>query len=128
MSYTDLMYIHLATVVPCVFLGLAVFIMRKGTPLHKLLGRIYMVLMIITAFVTLFMPAHVGARFLNHFGWIHSFSLITFLTIPRALYAIRRGNVGSHKRAMVLLYVGAIGIAGGFTLVPGRYLHTLFFG
>ena len=28
---------------------------------------------------------------------------------------------------MILLYVGAIIIAGGFTFTPGRYLYHLFF-
>ena len=33
--------------------------------------------MMITACITLFMPAQVGSRILNHFGWIHSFSFLT---------------------------------------------------
>jgi uncharacterized membrane protein len=42
--------------------------------------------------------------------------------------AIKKGNVKVHKRKMILLYFGAIIIAGGFTFVPGRYLHEVFFG
>lgn len=127
MSYIDLMYIHLATVVPCFFLGAVLFIIKKGTSIHKKMGRVYMILMLITAIVTLFMPAEVGPRFLNHFGWIHSFSFLTIYTVPTAYLAIKKGNVRAHKIKMILLYVGAILIAGGFTFVPGRYLHTLFF-
>lgn len=121
------MYIHLATVVPCFFLGAVLFIIKKGTSIHKKMGRVYMILMLITAIVTLFMPAEVGPRFLNHFGWIHSFSFLTIYTVPTAYLAIKKGNVRAHKIKMILLYVGAILIAGGFTFVPGRYLHTLFF-
>jgi uncharacterized membrane protein len=86
-----------------------------------------MVLMLFTAIVTLFMPAGVGPQFLGHFGWIHLFSFLTIYTVPTAYTAIKKGNVRVHKRKMILLYFGAIIIAGGFTFVPGRYLHELLF-
>ncbi len=127
MSYETLMYFHLATVVPCFFLGIPVFVLQKGTNLHKSLGKIYMTLMMITAVITLFMEAKVGSQFLNHFGWIHSFSVLTIVSVPRAIISARREDIRSHKTAMISLYFGAILIAGGFTFVPGRYLHNLFF-
>lgn len=127
MNYDILMYAHLTTVVPCVFLGAYVLLAKKGTRVHRFLGKIYMVLMLITAFITLFMPALVGPQFLGHFGWIHLFSFLTIYTVPTAYTAIRKGNVRAHKRKMVLLYIGAILIAGGFTFAPGRYLNELFF-
>jgi len=128
MKYEYLMFTHLVTVVPCIFIGAYLLLVQKGTPIHRKLGKVYMVLMLFTAIVTLFMPAAVGARFLNHFGWIHLFSFLTLWTVPTAYTAIRKGNVKAHKRKMVLLYFGAIMIAGGFTLAPGRYLHEVFFG
>ncbi len=127
MYYDILMFSHLVTVVPCIFLGAYLLLVTKGTPIHRLLGKIYMVLMLITACISLFMPALVGPQFFNHFGWIHLFSFLTLWTVPTAYTAIRKGNVKSHQRKMVLLYIGAIMIAGGFTLAPGRYLHELFF-
>ncbi len=87
-----------------------------------------MILMLFTATVTLFMPAAVGGRILNHFGWIHLFSVLTFWTVPTAYLAIKKGNVKAHKRKMILLYFGALIIAGAFTFTPGRYLHNVFFG
>jgi uncharacterized membrane protein len=81
----------------------------------------------ITAILTLFMEARVGGTFLNHFGWIHLFSFLTIWTVPSAIIAARKGNIKAHKRKMILLYVGAILIAGAFTLMPGRYLHHVFF-
>lgn len=127
MSYVLLMFIHICTVLPCVFLGGILLIVRKGTRFHKTAGRIYMLLMLFTASVTLFMPANVGPRILNHFGWIHLFSFLTIYTIPTAYMAIRKGNVQSHKRKMLILYFSALIVAGGFTLFPGRYLHNLLF-
>lgn len=87
-----------------------------------------MILMLFTATVSLFMPARVGMQFLGHFGWIHAFSMLTLYSVPTAYLAVRKGNIKAHQRKMILLYVGAIGIAGGFTLVPGRYLHDVLFG
>ena len=128
MKYIDLMHLHLVTVVPCFFIGGILLIIKKGTTIHKTLGRFYMILMLFTASVTLFMPAEVGPTIFNHFGFIHSFSFLTIYTVPTAYWAIKNGNIKAHKRKMILLYFGAIIIAGGFTFTPGRYLYTLFFG
>ena len=127
MNYDQLMYFHLLTIVPCVFIGAYLLIVSKGTKGHRLLGKIYMSLMMITAVTTLFMPAQVGPQFLSHFGYLHLFSILTIYSVPTALIAIRKGQVNKHKWKMVLLYFGAIVIAGGFTFVPGRYMYELFF-
>jgi hypothetical protein len=63
-----MMFAHLATVLPAVLLGLIQFIMKKGTKLHRGIGWAYMICMMITAILTLFMEARVGGTFLNHFG------------------------------------------------------------
>ncbi|MEP5132624.1 MAG: hypothetical protein ABJQ64_08650, partial [Nonlabens ulvanivorans] len=55
-SYNLLMYLHLGTVVPCIFLGAYLLFFRKGNSLHKVLGKIYMTLMMITAIASLFSP------------------------------------------------------------------------
>ena len=128
MTYTQLAYLHLATVVPAFFIGAMQLIRYKGTPSHRLLGKVYMVLMLATAFITLAMPAHVGPRFLNHFGFIHIFSLLALTNVPIAYMAARRGNIRAHRGAMIALYVGGILIAGAFAFSPGRMLHEWLFG
>lgn len=127
MSYTTLMYLHLATILPAFVLGTLSFILKKGTVTHKIIGRIYMILMFLTAIITLFMPSFIGPQLFNHFGWIHLFSFLTIYTVPTAYIAIKKGDVRRHKLKMIGLYVGAMLIAGAFTFVPGRYMHTLFF-
>jgi len=127
MDYTSLMYFHLGTVVPCFFIGGLLLFIKKGTNTHIYLGRVYMILMLVTALISLFMSAEVGPRLFDHFGYIHSFSFLTIIMVPRAYLAIKKGDVKSHKWTMIFLYIGAIIIAGGFTFVPGRYLHELFF-
>lgn len=126
--YHTLMFYHLWTVVPAFFLGTLILFMKKGTPLHRSVGRVYMVLMLITAFISLLMSARVGPTLFNHFGYIHFFSFLTLYMVPGAYFDIKKGNVQGHKRKMIGLYVGGLIIAGGFTFFPGRYLHHVFFG
>jgi uncharacterized membrane protein len=128
MSYTQLAYLHLATVLPAFAIGAFQLLKRKGTPSHKLLGKIYMALMLATGLITLAMPAQVGPRFLNHFGFIHIFSLLALVNVPIAYIAARRGNIKAHRGAMIGLYVGGILIAGAFAFSPGRMLHEWLFG
>ena len=126
--YYTLMYIHLVTVIPCVFVVAYLLLFSKGTKWHRSLGKYYMISMVITAVVSLLMPAMVGPQFLGHFGWIHLFSFLTLWSVPTAYIAIRKGQVKKHKIKMILLYIGALMIAGGFTFVPGRYMYEVFFG
>lgn len=128
MNYEILMYFLLATILPCVVIGALLLIIQKGTYFHKISGRIYMILMLITSVITLFMPAQVGPQLFNHFGFLHLFSILTLHSVPTAYIAIKNGEVKKHKWKMISLYFGAIIIAGGFTLVPGRYLYEVFFG
>jgi uncharacterized membrane protein len=128
MSYTQLAYLHLATVVPAFAIGAFQLFRRKGTPSHKLLGKIYMVLMLATGLITLAMPAEVGPRLLGHFGFIHAFSLLALYSVPAAYLAARRGNIKAHRANMIGLYIGGILIAGAFAFSPGRMLHTWLFG
>jgi uncharacterized membrane protein len=128
MTYMQLTYLHLGTLAPAFVIGTYLLLNRKGTPAHRLLGKIYMVLMLFTAIVTLFMEAIIGPLFLNHFGYIHLLSLFVLYTVPTAYRAIRTGNIGEHRRKMIGLYVGALLVAGSFTLMPGRLMHSWLFG
>lgn len=128
MSYLGLAYAHLATVLPAFALGTFLLVRRKGTPLHKALGRCYLLLMLVTGLITLAMPAHVGPQVLGHFGFIHLFSLVTLYSVPAAWFAARRGDIRTHRGNMIGLYVGGLLIAGSFALMPGRLLHIWLFG
>lgn len=127
LEYQQLAYLHLATVLPAFVLGTVLLLWHKGTPRHRLLGKIYLLLMVFTAVVTLFMPAVVGPKWLGHFGFIHLFSVLTLTAAPRAYLAARRHQIRRHRNAMIALYVGALLIAGGFAFAPGRMLHQWLF-
>ena len=123
-----LIYAHLATILPAFIIGTTMFLRKKGTASHKIMGRVYMVLMLVTAVITLFMTAQVGPKLFSHFGFIHLFSLLTIYGIPAGYFAIKRGDVKGHRASMIGIYVGGILIAGGFAFAPGRLLNRFLFG
>lgn len=127
MTYIDLAYMHLVTILPAFLIGTYLLLNRKGTYLHKQLGKLYMFLMLTTAVITLFMPAEVGPQFLSHFGFIHLFSVLVLYNVPSAYLAARSSNLKVHKGNMIGLYVGGILIAGSFALMPGRMLYDWLF-
>ena len=126
--YHTLSFVHLSTIGPAFLSGTYIMLTKKGSGQHKFLGRIYMVLMLFTALVTLFMSAQVGPTLFNHFGFIHLLSVLVLYSVPSAYFAIKAGDVKKHKFRMIALYVGGMLVAGGFTLVPGRFLGDLLFG
>lgn len=83
-----------------------------------------MVLMLLTALITLFMSAKVGPTLLGHFGFIHLFSVLVLYSVPAAYIAAKNNNMKSHRGNMIAMYVGGILIAGAFAFSPGRLLHT----
>jgi uncharacterized membrane protein len=128
MSYAVLTSLHLATVIPAFLVGTYILVNQKGTPTHRVLGKLFMILMISTAFVSLFMSAGDGTRVLGHFGFNHLFVIPVAIFVPRAYFAARRGDVRTHKGSVVGVYVGALLIAGAVAiLTPGRLLYGWLF-
>lgn len=126
-GYMILAYLHLATIAPAFLIGTFLLLNPKGTARHRFLGKTYMVLMLLTATITLFMPANLGPQFLHHFGFIHLFSVMVIWTVPVAYIAAQRGDIKTHRWNMLGMYIGGLLIAGGFAFMPGRLLHHWLF-
>ena len=115
--------IHLVTVVPGVPLGAWLLLRkRKGDLLHRLLGRTWAVLMMTTAISTIWLTGPSG-----RFSFIHIFTLVVLISVPRSVIAIRRGDVKTHRHAVIGSFTGLV-IAGVFALLPGRLIYTWAFG
>ena len=127
-EYHELVTWHLSTILPAFAIGTYLMVRHKGDRLHRNLGKTYMLLMLATAVITLVMPAQVGPRWLDHFGLIHGFALLTLYLVPTALLAARRGNIRVHRKKMVGLYLGGLMIAGAFAFAPGRLLNSWITG
>lgn len=117
--------LHVATVVPAAIAGAFLLASRnKGTPTHRLLGRIWLVLMVMTSASTFFIHE------LNVWAGLSPIHLLSVLTIAGCFQAYRmarNGRIKSHQRVVQQVYFGGIIIAGGFTLLPGRIMHRVVF-
>lgn len=118
--------IHAATAIAAFALGALVLWRRKGTQLHRWLGRIWVVLMLVAATSALFINE---IRLVGPFSPIHLFVLFTYWGIGQGLHAvIVRRDIRRHRAEMQGAYLGALLIAGAFTLLPGRRMHAVLFG
>lgn len=108
--------VHLASAIPAIPLGAYVLFRRKGGPRHRRLGRVWLGLMTVTAVSTLFI------RNVNDgdFSWLHLFTLLTFIAVPRAILSARAGRIDAHKRQLLGFYIGALLLAGATAFAPGR--------
>lgn len=116
--------IHAGAAMLAVVLGTLVLVLRKGTRLHKAMGRAWVGLMVLVA-LSSFLITEV--RMLGPYSLIHALSLFALLGLVQAIRAIRRGDVRAHRANMIGLYCGALLLAGAFTLVPGRRMHQVLF-
>ena len=116
--------IHMATIIPAIPLGAYVLFVKKGGPRHRLLGRVWLGLMLTSALATVFIK-NINQ---GHFSWIHLLTLLTLLMVPRAYLAARRRDFATHRKVVLGLYVSALLIAGLFTFLPGRTMWQWAFG
>jgi len=121
--------VHVATVVPAFLIGtFQIFVSRKGAPVHRALGYLYLVLMSITAITTLFVHQLMPHSPFWGLSPIHLLVPLTLFSVIGALRGAWTHNIAMHKRSMIGLYVGGMLIAGTLTFLPGRIMHAVAFG
>lgn len=116
--------IHIGGATSSLVLGGIVLFGPKGTPGHKMMGRIWALAMVTTALSSFFMKSF--APMLGQFGPIHILSVWTLYSLPRAIWYIRQGDVEGHLKTMRGLYFGLC-LAGLMTFIPGRTFYALIF-
>lgn len=97
----------------------------KGTISHRVLGYLWAALMMLVAISSLWIHE---LRIWGPWSYIHILSVLTIVTVPLAVWYAHSHNVNAHRSAMTKLYLFALVVAGLFTLVPGRVMHTVVFG
>ena len=117
--------IHAIMAMIAIILGGIQLSMKKGGPIHKLLGRIWVGLMLIVAITSFFIHE---IKLWGAYSPIHLLSLLTIFTLGLAIYYVRIGNIIRHKQTMIALYFFALIVAGFFTLMPGRIMHQILIG
>ncbi|WMS42432.1 DUF2306 domain-containing protein [Acuticoccus sp. MNP-M23] len=106
-------------------IGIAQFALPKGTLRHRVLGWVFVVGLAYVAVTGLFIHT---LQIWGQWSPIHLLSIATLALLVRAVLAARSGNIGRHSRAMTLIYLGALVVAGAFTLMPGRVMHNVVVG
>ena len=99
--------------------------MKKGGSIHKLLGRIWVGLMLIVAISSFFIHE---IRLWGAYSPIHLLSLWTIFSLGLGIYFVRVGNIKRHKQVMITLYFFALILTGFFTFMPGRVMHQILVG
>ena len=106
-------------------LGLPQFAAPKGTLPHRTLGWIWVLLMAAVAISSFWIHQ---IRLVGPWGPIHLLSIFVLAMLPLAVWRAHTHRVADHRRIMILMFSGALVVAGLFTLLPGRIMHTVVFG
>jgi uncharacterized membrane protein len=117
--------LHATAAMAAFALGIVQFAAPKGTIPHRTVGWIWVGLMLAVALSSFLIHE---IRLWGPWSPIHLLSIFTLVTLPLAVWAAHRHDVARHRRAMISIFLGALVIAGAFTLLPGRIMHAVVFG
>jgi uncharacterized membrane protein len=117
--------VHAFAAMAAFVLGVVQLAAPKGTLPHRTIGWIWVGLMAIVAASSFWIHE---LRLLGPWSPIHLLSIFTLIMLPIAVWRARRHRVADHRRIMTMTFVGALVIAGLFTLLPGRIMHAVVFG
>jgi uncharacterized membrane protein len=117
--------LHAFAAMTAFVLGIVQFSAPKGTLPHRTIGGIYVMLMVVVSLSSFWVHE---LRLWGPWSPIHLLSIFTLVMLPLAVWAAHRHAVDYHRRAMTGIFLGALVIAGLFTLVPGRIMHAVALG
>ncbi len=112
--------IHALAAIAAFAVGLVQLTAPKGTIPHRLIGWSWVMLMLTVAVSSLFIHT---IRLWGPWSPIHLLSILVLVTLPLAVMHARRHDIAQHRMAMLMLFTGALVIAGGFHL-PARPDHA----
>lgn len=115
---------HLAAALPALVLGPVVIWGRLARRWHKRLGYTWVASMVLLAGSGLFIPSH-GLAVVGPLGPIHLLSFLTLWGVGQGVWFARQGRTRAHQQAMRAVWFWALGIAGLFTLAPGRLMNEM---
>lgn len=137
MQLTPVIAVHLSAALAAIALGPVALWARRGHAsrvantqrprLHRAAGYAWVTLMLVAAISALFIRDHSLPNIAGYTP-IHLLVPFTLGGLCVAFRCLLRGNITGHRKAMVQLYIGACLVAGGFTLLPSRYLGQLVWG
>jgi len=117
--------LHAFAAMAAFVLGVVQLAAPKGTLPHRTLGWIWAGLMMAVAVSSLWIHQ---IRLLGPWSPIHLLSILVLVTVPLGVWRAHRHEVADHRSIMILIFSGALVIAGLFTLLPGPIMHVVLFG
>jgi uncharacterized membrane protein len=131
MQMTPVIAVHMTAALLALVTGPVALWARRGRSqrprLHRAFGYAWITLMLVTAVSAIFIR---DRNLPNLAGYtpIHLLIPVTLFMLLLAFRYLLQRNIEGHRKTMQRLYVGACVIAGGFTLLPTRYLGQLVWG
>ena len=119
--------IHLVFALSAFALGAFQLLRPKGTQTHRVLGWIWVFMMVVISVSSFWIKAVWPTSPFLGYSPIHLLSLFVLSQLVMGIYFARKGNIQRHKQAMTYTYAGGLIIAGAFTFLPGRLMYQLFF-
>jgi uncharacterized membrane protein len=117
--------LHAVAAMTAFVLGLVQFAAPKGTLPHRTLGWIWVGLMATVAIASFWIHQ---IRLVGPWSPIHLLSIFTLAMLPLAVWKAHTHRIAEHRRIMISMFLGALVVAGLFTLVPGRIMRAVVFG
>lgn len=121
-SWTPLIIGHTTLALLAIVLGGVLLASPKGHRAHRIGGWIWVGLMSAVAGVSFAIHGP------NGYSWIHILSAFTLISLVCGVLLARAHRVQSHRFTMISIYVGALLIAGAFTLLPSRLIGRALWG
>ena len=115
---------HLSTIMAALVLTPVMLLRPRGDRLHRTLGKVWLVIMTVTAAITF----DIQLIREGQFSPIHILSLLTLLAVPQIYWTARTHQPGKHRRAVRGVALGGLLIAGFFTFPFNRMLGQWLMG
>ena len=125
LSASPAIQLHAFAAMSAFVLGLVQFAAPKGTLPHRTLGGIWVTIMFMVAISSFFIHE---LKVWGPWSPIHLLSIFTLVMLPLGVWRAHHHQVQAHRWTMISIFLGALVIAGLFTLVPGRIMHAVVFG
>ena len=117
------LWLHLATLAIVLVLTPVMMLRRRGDNRHRLFGWIWAVCLFATALISL------EIRMINDGGFslIHILSIFTIIGVPVLILSARRRDIRRHRGQARGFVIGALLVAGFFTVPFDRLLGGWLF-
>ena len=117
--------LHAFAAMAAFVLGVVQFAAPKGTLPHRTSAGSGSRLMVAVAISSFWIHQ---IRLVGPWSPIHLLSIFTLIDASARVWMAHRHRVVDHRRIMIVIFSGALVIAGLFTLLPGRIMHAVVFG